>query len=806
MYRSIAFFLVCFCFSFDVVGQNIVRGAVYNALTRYPVSDVQVEWGEKVTQSDFSGNFHFVVNTPLGQDLQFSGNVILWQGEESLLIDIYTLDGVHLYHHRLQANTSTQLPDLPAGIHLLSLHSQQVAASYKVLSTPEHTVSVDKKATYYLDNEVIDYTGDTLLIEKSGFLSRKVPVSEVLDRNEIGLLPEDFSTADYVHEVNDPIVFETFGSEPSRTNRGDVQELKFVYDLKKQEMYYMNSRKWALHYDFVTHVLGYNKGLWFFNATQYRENKERRYILGGLNYYQGIATYVIQYEVATELTCDHVKEVYEKIEETFYPSAAIRFYPIMDSWKDCEGVPKISSEELYEGQLYQGLNLGETYGYLRKIAAKDIGTSYISRRELVLTDDVPNDLPVVAGIITSTPQTPLSHINVLSHNRGTPNMSLKDAWNIDSLQALEGKLVYLSVRESTFEIREAGLEEAEAFWQKVEPQVAITLSIDTTSNGLVDLETANLGDVDKIGGKAANFAELLKINQPSIPTPENPFAIPFYYYHQHLKTNGIDTLIERILSEERFQSDIAYRKEQLVYIQDVIRSASIDPQLVNEVRFGINDFLDFEAYRFRSSTNAEDLEFFSGAGLYDSYSAKKDHETKTIENAIRKVWASLWNYRAYEEREYFKINHLSCAMGILVHRSFPDEDANGVLITKNLYGQNPGFIINVQYGEESIVFPRPGILHDLIILFTWSIVHGEEFMIEYLTFSNVPELNGNTVMTDDEIEELGRYAKVIKRHYYYNLPHSCDCIYDDFGVDIEFKVDSEVSPRKIYVKQARLYK
>ena len=222
--------------------------------------------------------------------------------------------------------------------------------------------------------------------------------------------------------------------------------------------------------------------------------------------------------------------------------------------------------------------------------------------------------------------------------------------------------------------------------------------------------------------------------------------------------------------------------------------------------FGQYYFQDFPAYRFRSSTNAEDLESFSGAGLYSSYSAKKNHPTKTIDRAIKKVWASLWNWRAFEERSYYNIVHTSCAMGVLVHRSFPNEDANGVLITKNLYNPNPGFIINVQYKDVSIVFPEPGVLNDQLILFTWSVIPNQDFMVEYLTFSNIPALNGATVMTDAELMELGTYAKALKKYFYESVPHDCDCTEEEFGLDIEFKVDSMLSERKIYIKQARFYK
>ena len=68
--------------------------------------------------------------------------------------------------------------------------------------------------------------------------------------------------------------------------------------------------------------------------------------------------------------------------------------------------------------------------------------------------------------------------------------------------------------------------------------------------------------------------------------------------------------------------------------------------------------------RMRSSTNNEDLEGFNGAGLYESYTHKPDegHISKTA----KQVWAGLWTYRAFEERDFYRINHFSAAMGILV--------------------------------------------------------------------------------------------------------------------------------------------
>ena len=62
------------------------------------------------------------------------------------------------------------------------------------------------------------------------------------------------------------------------------------------------------------------------------------------------------------------------------------------------------------------------------------------------------------------------------------------------------------------------------------------------------MENANITFLNKIGGKAANFSEMMNVTYQDnpIPVPEMAFAIPFYYYQKHLEDNGrkIETIID----------------------------------------------------------------------------------------------------------------------------------------------------------------------------------------------------------------------------------------------------------------------
>ena len=121
------------------------------------------------------------------------------------------------------------------------------------------------------------------------------------------------------------------------------------------------------------------------------------------------------------------------------------------------------SEDIYQNQVFQCINPAESYGYLVKIKTDEIAGSDLNPRDIVILDSIPINIPVIGGIITTERQTPLSHINVLSRNRNTPNLYHRNAWTDPLFCDLVDKLVYFKVDMEGYIIREG--EYHEEIWR-----------------------------------------------------------------------------------------------------------------------------------------------------------------------------------------------------------------------------------------------------------------------------------------------------------------------------------------------------
>lgn len=255
-------------------------------------------------------------------------------------------------------------------------------------------------------------------------------------------------------------------------------------------------------------------------------------------------------------------------------------------------------------------------------------------------------------------------------------MAYTKALEDNNIKRLLSKKVELKIAIDTFYIRETT--------KKIEQKASTKkkkLIIDNSVTELVDLATIPKKGINYIGSKAQNMAYLIAISkETAFKTPEDAHAIPFYFYTKHIQKKSISPLISELLEYPHKDSTV-WINHQLKKIRDAIKKEPVDPELITKLNETFKN-AKFKNFRFRSSTNAEDLDDFNGAGLYDSKTGILGDSIKTFEKAIKQVWASVWNEASYNERELFGIDQHNIAMGVLVHRSFPDELANGVVITK----------------------------------------------------------------------------------------------------------------------------
>jgi phosphoenolpyruvate synthase/pyruvate phosphate dikinase len=416
-----------------------------------------------------------------------------------------------------------------------------------------------------------------------------------------------------------------------------------------------------------------------------------------------------------------------------------------------------------------------------------------SLTDIVILNTLPSDLPHVAGIISAEPQTPLSHVNLRAKQNNTPNAYLRDGANDPLLAALIGKIVKLEVKADNILIRAAENWEMEAFLEALRPANSQKPRRDLAVHKITALGQLGHGDLHAFGAKAANVAELRKILEPQF-VPDG-YAVPFFFYDKFMQAHGFYDEIRTEMENAAFQNDSELRAKTLKKFRKSIKKAVLPADLHDQLGEMQQAFPAGTNPRCRSSANNEDLVGFTGAGLYGSYTHRPDEGH--IEKSIKQVWASLWKFAAFEERDFYRIDHLSAAMGVLVHPNFDDELANGVALTKNIYFPNfGGFYVNVQVGEALVTNPEAGeSAEELLILEDINQSSTKYEMIRIRKSSLIAR--DKTIMDATQLQLLTGLMETLHAHFKMLYMRQQDA---EFAMDIEFKIDKN---RQLVIKQAR---
>lgn len=572
----------------------------------------------------------------------------------------------------------------------------------------------------------------------------------------------------------------------------------------------------------------------------------------------GIVTFTIYSDPGT-LEVDHVVEV-DRIMKRCIPFATelMAFLPesveqkafarqAMQALED-RGVTVVFPEQLVDGSAHQVYSPGEGYGTLR-IVPPGCSLGDYGPRDIVIVESAPNDISVVQGLITRDPQNELSHTNLRLLEKGVPNVAVPRIYDAPYITALADSLVHLVVTEESFLLEPAKLEDAEAFWESRRPEIP-PVEADLNVDAIGPYDRIGHDAADAYGAKAANLGELFDLLPEENRAPG--FGIPFSKYDAFVKANGIDAMIEDALSDPRLSTDAAFKRERLRVIRNAIESAPFPPALLDEIdaamqaAFGAG--AQNERTKFRSSTNVEDLDELTGAGLYESKSgcladdrdgdllgpsrcvsaeerADKEAELaarrqelldhpdrvwlvdiiddleddltkeRTVARAVRKVWASLWNERAFDEREYYGVDHRRAYMGIAVNQSFVLERASAVAITQLPVDEgDPLYRVSSQVGTESVVRPDDPTAIAEVLTFRRS---GNPGTVSDVRVQVRSSLSPDADVWDRmKLQELGGLLFMVHDHFAANVyPHLAPV-----SIDVELK---HTRDGRIVIKQAR---
>ncbi len=617
--------------------------------------------------------------------------------------------------------------------------------------------------------------------------------------------PSELELPAFVSEVQNEAEFEALGSAPLTGKYNEVVSVKVVYDLKTKKMYYINSKDFTFHYEFCQRYIDSEIYLSKFNYENYAEqSKDRRFLLGNINYFNHLNVYALELSPSDYMPVNMIEQLMNEIKNSSFFDSSLKLMLSTQRLIDVKGkfnpqIPLLTPEDIYKNLKSQSVVEGEGIGRLRFIEDFEKESPTFLPTDIIVIKETPLVLPRVAGVIVAEFQTPLSHLSILGKNRRIPVVAIKDVYENMSIVALKDKNVQLNVLQTTYTINESTRTPKGP--KSIKNKTRLKFDLDV--KGIIPLEDMDRQSSEFIGNKASNFGWLSRLSEKGeFKVPEAAFAIPFVYYAEHVAKCPAGKLIQHLIDNPKTYTDPAKLQIHLKEIRKAIEKQPLDYYFSKDVEEEVMSNSKYQRLRFRSSTNAEDANGFSGAGLYVSKTGIFDEPEKSIDDAIKKVWASLWSYAAYMEREYFGIDQSTVFMGILVHRSFPAEEVNGVIISKNLYRKHyPGFVVNAQVGDESVVKPKKGVTCDQFICYphTSTNIQPDETVIDVITHSSLNE--GKPVMTDEEVQLLANEVDKIKLHIYRRIGRRYT--YEDFGLDIEFKLDAVT--RQLYIKQFRVY-
>ena len=326
---------------------------------------------------------------------------------------------------------------------------------------------------------------------------------------------------------------------------------------------------------------------------------------------------------------------------------------------------------------------------------------------------------------------------------------------------------------------------------------------------VVSLEKLRMTDVDSVGGKNASLGEMIsQLSDAGVRVPGG-FATTAQAFRDFLSVSGLDKRIA-----DRLQTLNPEDVRELAAAGSEIRQWLVDEPFSEELERSIREaFAELDAdgkgsFAVRSSATAEDLPDASFAGQQETFLNVVGIED--VLDKIRHVFASLYNDRAISYRVHKGYAHAEVALSAGVQRMVrSDKGSAGVMFTLDTesgftdvvfitssYGLGETVVQGAVNPDEFYVF-KPTLAQERYAIVSRRIgsklikmeFDPERTQGQAVRVVDVPVSERNRYsLTDDEVNELARYAVIIEKHY-------------QRPMDIEWGRDG--IDGKIYILQAR---
>lgn len=317
-------------------------------------------------------------------------------------------------------------------------------------------------------------------------------------------------------------------------------------------------------------------------------------------------------------------------------------------------------------------------------------------------------------------------------------------------------------------------------------------------------------DVERVGGKNASLGEMIsQLKNASVHVP-NGFATTAKAYREFLAHEGLQTRINQTLAELDVDN-IQQLNETGKQIREWIMQAPLPPQLEQAVRTAFAKLQADNpnlAVAVRSSATAEDLPDASFAGQQETFLNIVGIEA--VLDAMRHVFASLFNDRAIAYREHQDFAHEQVALSAGIQRMVRSETAaSGVMFTLDTEsGFDQVVFITSSYGlgetvvqgavnpdefyvhKDNLNANRPAVLRRNLGQKAIKMMYSQEQSVGHTveTIKVEQKERQRFSINEKEVEELARQALIIEQHY-------------QRPMDIEWAKDGDT--QELFIVQAR---